>query len=441
MPGLGFLVSTVDNAAMMQRRRVDELWRSRDFRALVFLGVLGVLTLILAVAIRGILGPFILAGILAMMLNPAVNAAERRRVPRLGGLLALYGIIAAVLAAAVYFLAPIVTQEFSSLVAQGPAIASYFQDLADKDHVVSVLGIPIDLRQAYNDAVRNLPALLAGHLSSVVENVFMLVNWIFQTILVLLVAFFLAKDARIIRRFFRDLVPQGYRTDAHEVAADVYRMLGAYMRGELVICSLIGLVTGMALWIVGVPYSLALGIVAGVTAFIPFIGPFLGALPAVDRILVLGDIVGYGPDPLGVIDRLQSVKARAVRGNHDQAMLDPSMLELFNPQAAAAARWTLDVMTPQSLRYLNSLPFYGRIGRHRLVHGSPRKPYIWEYILDELQALEILVRLGARYCFFGHTHLPRIFTESGEQIPEGTDWIEVPSSALVNPGSVGQPRD
>ena len=201
---------------MMQRRRVDELWRSRDFRALIFLGVLGLLILILAFAIRGILGPFILAGILAMMLNPAVNAAERRHVPRLAALLALYGVIAAVLAAAVFFLAPIVSQEFTSLAAQGPAIASYFQDLADKDHVVSVLGIPIDLRQAYNDAVRNLPALLAGHLSSVVENVFMLINWIFQTILVLLVAFFLVKDAHPIRRFFRDLVPQGYRTDAHE---------------------------------------------------------------------------------------------------------------------------------------------------------------------------------------------------------------------------------
>src|SRR2546427_626688 len=146
---------------------------------------------------------------------------------------------------------------------------------------LGVLGIQIDLGQAYADAVRTLPALLAGHLSSVVENVFMLVNWIFQTILVLLVAFFLVKDAHAIRRFFRDLVPRGYRTDAHAVAADIYRMLGAYMRGQLVICGLIGLVTGVALWIVGVPYSLALGIVAGVTAFIPFIGPFLGALPAV----------------------------------------------------------------------------------------------------------------------------------------------------------------
>ena len=166
----------------------------------------------------------------------------------------------------------------------------------------------------------------------------------------------------------------------------------------------------------------------------------LEALPEVDRILVLGDIVGYGPDPNAVIERLRSVEARGVRGNHDQAMLDPGLVELFNPHAAAAARWTQRVMTPESLDYLNGLPFYGRIGRHRVVHGSPRDP-IWEYILDELQAEEILVQLGARYCFFGHTHLPRIFTERGEQVPEENDWIELPASALVNPGSVGQPRD
>jgi diadenosine tetraphosphatase ApaH/serine/threonine PP2A family protein phosphatase len=167
----------------------------------------------------------------------------------------------------------------------------------------------------------------------------------------------------------------------------------------------------------------------------------LEALPEVDRILVLGDIVGYGPDPNAVIQRLRSVKARAVRGNHDQAMLDPGILDLFNPHAAAAGLWTRDVITTENMGYLTSLPLYGRLGRHRMVHGSPRKPYIWEYILDELQALEILVRLGARYCFFGHTHLPRIFTESGEQVPDGTEWIELPASALVNPGSVGQPRD
>src|ERR1700726_2401312 len=189
------IVSPIREAQMIQRRRVDELWRSRDFRALIFLGVLATLTLILAIAIRGILGPFIVAGILALMVNPVVNAAERRRVPRIVAVLVLYGVLAAALAAGVLFLVPLIQQEFTSLVAQGPAIASYFQDLADKQHVVSVLGVPIDLRQAYNDSVHNLPALLAGHLSSVVENVFMLVSFPFQNNRSLLIALYRVKDA------------------------------------------------------------------------------------------------------------------------------------------------------------------------------------------------------------------------------------------------------
>ena len=167
----------------------------------------------------------------------------------------------------------------------------------------------------------------------------------------------------------------------------------------------------------------------------------LAALPEVDRIVVLGDIVGYGPDPNGVIQRLASVRARAVRGNHDQAMLDPTTLEWFNPHAAAAARWTRTALLQESLLYLAGLPSHGRVGRHRAVHGSPNKPYIWEYILDDLQALEILVKLGKRWCFFGHTHLPRVFTEEGEQVPGLDDWLPLPASALINPGSVGQPRD
>ena len=184
-----------------------------------------------------------------------------------------------------------------------------------------------------------------------------------------------------------------------------------------------------------------LGLLSDVHSNLEALEAVLEAMPRVDRILVLGDIVGYGPDPNAVIARLQSLRARAVMGNHDQAMLDPSLLDWFNPQAAAAARWTQTVLTPQSRRYLTSLPKYGRLGRHRYVHGSPRKPYIWEYILDELQALEILMRLGDRLCFFGHTHLPRIFTAEGEQVPHAGDWIPLPPAALVNPGSVGQPRD
>jgi predicted PurR-regulated permease PerM len=266
---------------MIQRSSVDQVWRSRDFRAFVFLGAVGICIVVIAFAVRGILGPLIMAGILALILNPAVNAAERHRVPRAVTVLAIYAGLAGLLAAAVYFLVPLMRQQFVSLVTQGPEIAAYFQGLVEQGHVVSVLGMPIDLRQIYGEAVKNLPGLLAGQFSSVVQNVFMLLNWIFQILLVLLIAFFLVKDSQSIRRFFESLIPGGFRTDARELAVDVYRMLGAYMRGQVFICALVGATTGSALWIVGIPYALALGVIAGVAAFIPFLGPFVGALPAV----------------------------------------------------------------------------------------------------------------------------------------------------------------
>ncbi len=160
--------------------------------------------------------------------------------------------------------------------------------------------------------------------------------------------------------------------------------------------------------------------------------------------LVLGDIVGYGPDPNAVIARLRSARVRAVQGNHDQAVQDSRLLSWFNPDAAAALRWTRSVLTTESRRYLTALPRFRRLGLHRCVHGSPRQKFVWEYILEEQQAREIMETLGPRLCFYGHTHLPRVFTLEGElappQDPE-TEWIPLPPQALVNPGSVGQPRD
>ena len=170
----------------------------------------------------------------------------------------------------------------------------------------------------------------------------------------------------------------------------------------------------------------------------------LRALPQVDGILVMGDLVGYGPDPNAVVARLRTEGVRAVQGNHDRAVQDPSLLDWFNPHAAAALEWTRGVLSPENGKYLARLPAQRRVGPHRIVHGSPRKPYFWEYILEIGQASEILQQLGERLCFFGHTHLPRIFTSGEEIVPRPAadgDWYPLPLPALVNPGSVGQPRD
>jgi len=170
----------------------------------------------------------------------------------------------------------------------------------------------------------------------------------------------------------------------------------------------------------------------------------LGALPSVDAVLVMGDLVGYGPDPNAVVARLRTEGVRAVQGNHDRAVQDPSVLDWFNDHAAAALRWTRRVLSVENAAYLLGLPAHRRVQGNHMVHGSPRQDYLWEYILEPAQAREILGGLGQELCFFGHTHLPRIYTADGEVIPEpaaASAWYPLSVPALVNPGSVGQPRD
>jgi predicted phosphodiesterase len=161
---------------------------------------------------------------------------------------------------------------------------------------------------------------------------------------------------------------------------------------------------------------------------------------------VLGDIVGYGPQPNEVIRALQELGARSVMGNHDGAAIGAVDPADFNPDARAAIKWTAEVVDANARAYLATLPEIRREGELTAVHGSPRDP-IWEYIFTPSVAEANLGAFETRLCLFGHTHLPVIFQavdggqlEAFVPLPNGPIPLEA-GRALVNPGSVGQPRD
>ncbi|MEO8251772.1 MAG: metallophosphoesterase family protein [Chloroflexota bacterium] len=168
-------------------------------------------------------------------------------------------------------------------------------------------------------------------------------------------------------------------------------------------------------------------------------------LPAIDEVWVLGDIVGYGPQPNEVISRLQELGARAVTGNHDGAAIGTVDAAWFNPDAAAAIAWTASVLDDNAQAYLAALPEVRRDGELTAVHGSPREP-IWEYITDVDIAAANLDAFETRHCLFGHTHLPLIYRLDGDRMnvvtatPSKAITLDA-RRALINPGSVGQPRD
>ncbi len=175
------------------------------------------------------------------------------------------------------------------------------------------------------------------------------------------------------------------------------------------------------------------------------------ARQAFDQVLVLGDLVGYGADPNAVVDLVRSLRPTAViRGNHDKVASGVEDAEGFNSVARSAVAWTYDTLTPENRSYLETLPAGPQIVDDLLeiCHGSPFDEDA--YVFDELDALRALRSARRPVCLFGHTHVPIVFQLTGEDTLD----VSMPGSEadmvlafhpdcqyLVNPGSVGQPRD
>jgi len=169
-----------------------------------------------------------------------------------------------------------------------------------------------------------------------------------------------------------------------------------------------------------------------------------------DKAVCLGDVVGYGPDPNEVIDRVRSLNAVTIRGNHDKAGSGLANAEDFNPVAKSAALWTRDKLRPENRDYLVNLPIGPmKVDTFSIVHGAFRDED--EYVFAPAQALDSLLDAPSTVSFFGHTHLQGGFTLHDDRVgvlhfkpQNGTPaslTLEDGTTYLLNPGSIGQPRD
>ena len=169
-------------------------------------------------------------------------------------------------------------------------------------------------------------------------------------------------------------------------------------------------------------------------------GPF-------DLAWCLGDLVGYGPDPNECIQRVQELpNLVCILGNHDAASLNQIGVTAFNPEARQAIYWTQRTLTDASKVFLATRPETFSWGDVTLAHGSPRQP-VWEYVMDAYVATQNYSFFETLYCFIGHTHLPLCYVlPEGELIARAVSPVPDTTTRLlprtiINPGSVGQPRD
>lgn len=165
-----------------------------------------------------------------------------------------------------------------------------------------------------------------------------------------------------------------------------------------------------------------------------------------DQIYYLGDLVGYGPNPNECVELLRQYDHIALSGNHDWAALGKLDISDFNPEARRAVLWTRDMLSEESFAFLDALPAMRTEGPFTLAHGSPRHP-VWEYILDYETAAANFEYFDTPYCLVGHTHVPLLIAERKDDdlfvltpTYQETVYLE-DTRVIINPGSVGQPRD
>jgi predicted phosphodiesterase len=170
-----------------------------------------------------------------------------------------------------------------------------------------------------------------------------------------------------------------------------------------------------------------------------------------EGVLVLGDLVGYGADPNGVVERIKALNPVAiVRGNHDKVAAGLENPDDFNPMARAAAQWTRDALSPASIQYLRDLPAGPLVvdDNIEICHGSPVDEDL--YVVADIDAARAIAASRRAVCLFGHTHVAlcaklgaqkRLEIEAPQGHPEFDVKPESGAKYVVNPGSVGQPRD
>lgn len=167
-----------------------------------------------------------------------------------------------------------------------------------------------------------------------------------------------------------------------------------------------------------------------------------------DEIWCLGDLVGYGPDPNAAIEQVRELpQLTCLLGNHDVAVIGKMPFETFNGDARRSLIWTERVLTADNMDFLRSVPGSLKTrGEVTLAHGSPRDP-VWEYILNTMSARLNFDHFDTPWCFVGHTHIQSIFRKNMEtdritlETPRLDMPLELTPRLILNPGSVGQPRD
>jgi len=266
---------------------MEPFWKSRLFNYAIYvllgLAILYMLILINPILIgiyrflSAVLTPFIVAMIVSYILNPVVNMLNWRKVPRTAAVLLIYAVFITSLTVVLMNFIPIFMKQLNELNEHLPQVTmkaqNWLQNLNDS--------VPDSVREGIRESLKKIEQSITEQIAAFISRIDSTINVIFMILTVPFLAFYMLKDIQLIEKTALAIVPSSRRKHVVKLFVDIDRALGNYIRGQLLVCVIVGVLAYIGYWIIGLPYPILFASVAAVFNIIPYIGPYFGAAPAI----------------------------------------------------------------------------------------------------------------------------------------------------------------
>nr|WP_243864301.1 AI-2E family transporter [Paenibacillus castaneae] len=231
------------------------------------------------VFLRAVLAPFIIAMIISYVLNPVVTLLHERKMPRTIAVLLIYAVFCAVITVLLINLIPMFIEQVQELNRHVPELSMRAQDIVTDINNTSFL--PESIRGGMNKTLVHIEKMLSESLLDFVNNIGSMLNAVFIAFIIPFLAFYILKDFEVFERTVITYVPKTHRKNTVRLLKDIDSALGSYIRGQFLVCVIVGILAYCGYLIIGMPYALLLAGIVAITNVIPYMGPFFGAAPAI----------------------------------------------------------------------------------------------------------------------------------------------------------------
>jgi predicted PurR-regulated permease PerM len=267
---------------------VDRFFQNKWFVGMIYT-LLGMLVLYMLLLIspllhsvyrfaKTVLAPFVIAIIISYVLNPVVNLLNSRKVPRPVAVLLIYAVFIASITVILMNVIPMFIRQLKELSEHLPELGESAQYMLNDINHNRLL--PPSVREGLNKALVQLENQISESITGFVNDIGSTINSVFVAFIVPFLVFYMLKDFKLIERTTLTFVPKKHRRSMIRLFLDIDHALGNYVRGQIIVCFIVGISAYLGYWLIGMPYPLLFASVVAVFNIIPYLGPFLGAAPA-----------------------------------------------------------------------------------------------------------------------------------------------------------------